>query len=523
MNFDPNELSKKGLTFLQQGRFIEAAEIFDKLILYFPKNHELYNIIGFVNLELKKYDLSINAYNKSLTINQNQPEAFFNRALANSEKKYLTNALSDYQKVIEMQPGNINAYINIGTLYEDIGRLDEALDIATKAYKIDSANIKILANRANLYQKLFLNNRALDDLNSALNIEPNNIDLIINHANVLKGLHKFQLAKKSYQKAISINPKSANAHFHYGLLLLLEKNFDLGWQEYEYRWNLEKYNKPEYKKRITEYKKDIKNGSLLIWGEQGIGDQIFFVSLIKSLPKTLDITITTDKKLINFLSGNFDNVKFISYTQISSLSFDYQISFFKLGSLFISSKNIYKNISLLSAKTENVIAAKFFIKKLKKVICGVSWRTNNIINGYARSVSLLDLLPVFSKEHISFIDLQYGDTNQEKKDLNKKYGIKINTNKKIDNFNDIDGLAGLIESCDYVITIDNTVAHLCGALGKKTYLLLPYGVGNIWYWHDDITSLRYPTVKIFRQSEPGNWLSPIKEISDAIDNLTLNK
>ena len=63
MNFDPNELSKKGLTFLQQGRFIEAAEIFDKLILYFPKNHELYNIIGFVNLELKKYDLSINAYN----------------------------------------------------------------------------------------------------------------------------------------------------------------------------------------------------------------------------------------------------------------------------------------------------------------------------------------------------------------------------------------------------------------------------------------------------------------------------
>ena len=87
----------------------------------------------------------------------------------------------------------------------------------------------------------------------------------------------------------------------------------------------------------------------------------------------------------------------------------------------------------------------------------------------------------------------------------------------IDNFNDIDGLASLIDACDFIVTISNVTAHMAGALGKKVFLLVPYTKGKIWYWHDNLkTSLWYPSIEIFIQSEIGDWKKPISDIKEKI-------
>jgi ADP-heptose:LPS heptosyltransferase len=119
---------------------------------------------------------------------------------------------------------------------------------------------------------------------------------------------------------------------------------------------------------------------------------------------------------------------------------------------------------------------------------------------------------------IHFVDLQYGDTDEERSFFKNEFNISITKVDDIDNFNDIDGLASLIDACDFIVTISNVTAHIAGALGKKVYLMVPFDEGKIWYWHDALNiSLWYPSIQIFRQTKVGDWSEPINEIKEKIE------
>ena len=121
-------------------------------------------------------------------------------------------------------------------------------------------------------------------------------------------------------------------------------------------------------------------------------------------------------------------------------------------------------------------------KTKKKYICGLSWISKNDNIGVNKSVSLEILKPILLIKNIEFLDIQYNDTSCERDKFYKENGIKISKIESIDNFNDLNGLTSLIDICDFVITVSNTNAHISGALGKKTFLLLPKGKGRLWYW-----------------------------------------
>jgi ADP-heptose:LPS heptosyltransferase len=85
---------------------------------------------------------------------------------------------------------------------------------------------------------------------------------------------------------------------------------------------------------------------------------------------------------------------------------------------------------------------------------------------------------------------------------------------EVDNFNDLDGLTALVEACDFIVTSSNVTAHIAGALNKKTYLLLPFAFGRIWYWGESRTqSLWYPSISIYRSNSSGSWDNPIDALS----------
>lgn len=136
--------------------------------------------------------------------------------------------------------------------------------------------------------------------------------------------------------------------------------------------------------------------------------------------------------------------------------------------------------------------------------------------GLDKSFALDDLLPVLNLD-FSFIDLQYGDTLDERTNLKNVHGIRLSKIDDIDNFKDINGLSSLINACDIVITSSNVTAHIAGALNKKTYLIVPYSKGRCWYWHDGLKkSLWYPSIQVFTQTETGDWSVPINEIREKI-------
>jgi ADP-heptose:LPS heptosyltransferase len=153
-----------------------------------------------------------------------------------------------------------------------------------------------------------------------------------------------------------------------------------------------------------------------------------------------------------------------------------------------------------------------------KIICGISWKSINAKVGDSKSICLDDLLPILKLEKTYPVNLQYGEVQSEIEALNQFHQISINSFSSIDKYDDIDSLVALIDSCSYIVTTSNTTAHLSGALGKETLLLLPFSVGKFWYWHhQEGRSIWYPSVRIFQQKQDGDWSEPIKQIKTLLE------
>jgi hypothetical protein len=210
-------------------------------------------------------------------------------------------------------------------------------------------------------------------------------------------------------------------------------------------------------------------------------------------------------------------VTFISiHERLAESKYDFHLPIGNLGKFFRTSIEDFNAHPKAYLKTDEiqVHALKNKIKKNARNICGISWMSKNIDVGKEKSLSLTELLPILSIPNTTFINLQYGDTKEEVGRIFDQHGIEIQMINEIDNFNDLDGLASLINACDYIVTTSNVTAHIAGALNKDTYLLIPYAHGRIWYWGESESKcLWYPAIHIYQCDDSGSWDHPIKQLS----------
>ena len=266
--------------------------------------------------------------------------------------------------------------------------------------------------------------------------------------------------------------------------------------------------------KLPIYQKGKNYKSVLVWSEGGVGDQILFLRTLRNLQKeNIKIYVYLDNKLNKLLKLSFPKIVFLKDLNLDKI--ESQIPQGDLFKLYISNKK-----DLIESSKPYLISDKNLTNKLKsklpknKIICGISWSSKNISLGENKSINLKKLKKILLLPNIAFVDLQYGDTKEEKENILSKYGIEILTIEEIDNYNDIFGLASLISCCDYVLTISNTTAHLSGSLGIRTMLMLPKGKGNLWYWSsDNFQSLWYQSIDIYRQLIPSSWDEVINKIS----------
>jgi len=146
---------------------------------------------------------------------------------------------------------------------------------------------------------------------------------------------------------------------------------------------------------------------------------------------------------------------------------------------------------------------------------GLSWRIGNTAYGAQKSLALADLAPLLrGRPDLFWVDLQYGDTAAERAGCN----AELWRDPEIDPLRDLDAAASQYQALDLVITCSNTAAHLAGALGRPTWLLLPApGFGLLWYWQvDRADNPFYPSVRCFRQGRAGDWAGVLGSVSDAL-------
>lgn len=469
------------------------------------------------------FQSSILLLKQILQIKPKHIQALRMMAVAHAQQHLNDEALAFIDKAIGLGGGDGIAYSNKGNILQNLGRNTEAIGAYRRAIQLAPAYAEAYGNLANAQQGLLDYDGALKSYQEAISKDPLNPNFYCNLGNCLAAMGRDQEACDSYIKAIQLKPNYPDAHYFLGQLKLRNCDFYGGWEGNEWRWGSSGFSTLYLNTSIKRWDGTKTLGSLYIWAEQGIGDQILYASMLEEVQKMVEsVTVSVEAKLIPVLQRSFPRCHFIDRMKtIADGKYDWQIPIGSIGQFF------RKDIADFNVNSKRyILPQNTLVKKIrqtlpfsKKIVCGISWKSSNPSVGSKKSVSLEELCPIFRiKADMGFINLQYGDNRLEMDAVKEKFDIHLDSVPNVDLFDDVESLLAIIDACDLVITTSNSTAHFAGAAGKETLLLLPYSAGKFWYWHDlHGQSLWYPSIKIFRQREQDEWSHPINEITEYLE------
>ena len=543
-------MNNLGSVFQKQLKFDDAIKIYEKIINSNPNYFKAHTNLGISYKEIGKFDKSLYFLKKSVQINPNYSEGFFNLGSVLQIKKQYNEAIINFKKALKINPNYYECMFNLGKLYSDIDQLDKSKELYQNVIKLNpnfyqaynnlgsiykiqgqyieainsyKKGIEVKTGKKDLigilnigicYSDLEEYNKALDYYDQCLSIDDNFSEAWNGKGIICKELDNFSLATQYFEKAIEIKKDYANALFNISLMQLHQMDFLNGWKNYNKRWEISEYKK--FKINFIKPKLKYENLSkdkLFVWGEQGIGDQIFFSRNLRQLERFNNkVYCKIDDKIKPLFERSFPYINFVD--EINEDEIDSHISIGDLSQYFIRNKDdvLKSSQPFLLPDSEKTKKIKNLLPYGKKII-GISWISKNNKIGNNKSLTLEQLKPILSMKDYAFVDLQYSDTSEERKLFEKKYNIKIHKINEIDNFNDLDGLSSLINTCDIVLSVSNTNVHLSAALGKKTFLMLPKGKGKLWYWtNNNKSSDWYSSIRIFEQEKQNDWSAVINDI-----------
>ena len=358
---------------------------------------------------------------------------------------------------------------------------------------------------------IFENKGQLEDarihIEKALKIDPTLSHALINLATLKQHYGENEESKKIYEKLLINDEKNSDIRNNLANLYLTEGRYKEGWSNYEYRWKVSPLDNAVWPIRD----KDIWNGEkakdVILWREQGIGDDILFLGLIlEAQDRSKKLSVYVDPRLVSLCKRSMKEIDFFAYETVIGQKADFHLPMGSLPRLFRQTEDDFKKTKrgYLKADPERVKAITSELGLEGKKVIGISWKSIKSLNTLKKSLTLLEFGAIFEGLDVTLVNLQYGDVNKEINEFEEETGIKIVQCGSVDNREDLDGLAALIEACDLVVSTSNVTIHLAGALGKDTWVLLPF-VSSFWWLLNRDDSVWYPSIKIYRQKKFGDW------------------
>jgi hypothetical protein len=328
---------------------------------------------------------------------------------------------------------------------------------------------------------------------------------------------RFEEALASYSKAIDLNPDYAEAHWNLSLSHLLGGNFKDGWKGYEWRWKDEikqRGIKRDFNQPLWLGTESLISKTILLYAEQGLGDTIQFCRYAPLVAQLgAKVILEVQPPLVGLLK-NLEGISQVVAQGDTLPAFDFQCPLLSLPLAFKTElDNIPPVLQELTSARERVTKWKTKLGEKTKPRIGLVWSGSTTHkNDHNRSLALHQILPHLPS-NIEYVCLQKEMRDADKKILAQQTKIKY-FGEALADFTDT---AALCELMDVVISVDTSVAHLAGTLGKLTWILLPFRPD--WRWLTDRDdSPWYPSVKLYRQSKIGDWDNVLRKIEN---NLTM--
>ena len=501
-----------GLSTVQSGETEAGVALIRAALMVRPDVAEACYNLGNALLTLKRPAEALDSFSRALQINPSDAQCQFETGNALNDLKRTDEAILRYDEAIRLDPRYAEAHNNRGIALKDAGRFEEAVTSYDTAIALRPRYAEAHSNRGNALKELARFEEALACHDRAISLKPDYAEAHYNRGNVLGDLKRYEEALGSYDQALILRPDYAEARHNKALLLLGRGRLREGFELYPARWQTASFVGGNFRGKVPRWDGRTQQGQLLLWGEQGVGDEIFHASLLPLVPQDgIRITVAADKRLHAIFRRSFPYASVIdSSTLAMQKDADYtaQAPVGDLGGILGLDAEMLaaRQTSFLrvdEARREALRKAPGFPER--GPVVGLSWKSSNKKFGAEKSLRLSDLAPILSVPGVSFVNLQYGEVAAEIAEAREAFGISVHEVQGLDVFNDIDGLLALIDACDVVVTTSNVTAHLAGSIGKKAVVLVPAGKGCLWYWQGGSNDLWYPSLTRLAQQRVGDW------------------
>jgi len=504
-----SRMLRRALRAHQQGEFDEA-ERFYTAVLHIDSDHfDALHGLGLINYRRGRLDAALALIQAALQADLDRADGFSSLGLVFHALKQFERALKSYDEGLRLAPGDIEILSRRGVALLELGRSREALDNFERVLTADPDHLDALGNRGNALIKLNRPNDALSSYDKALTIAPDNAQLLTNRAAALRRLDRPHEAVMSARRALVSRPDFAQAKFVEGVARLTLGDFS-GWRGYEARWGVGflASHRRNFTAPLWLGESSLDGKTILLHAEQGYGDTLQFVRYAPLFAgRGANVVLELQPELARLLAP-LPGVAAVVARGKPLPAFDCHCPLMSLPLAFATElATIPAQIPYVAPADQDVAEWSERLPRRRPLI-GLVWsgeRSHD--NDRNRSLRLETLLPLLQMPDVTFVSLQH-EVRDEDASLLQEQSAVVHIGDRLRDFADT---AAVISSLDAVISADTAVAHLAGAMGKPLLLLLPFGADFRWLRERD-DSPWYPTARLFRQPEFGDWAGVIEAL-----------
>ncbi len=457
----------------------EAAHQYAELFALQPTDPILFQNFGFCCQEAGEFQLAEQAYAKALKLGADSSELRFNIGVTRLKQGRPVEAILAFKEALDLDPTITLANLAMANAYRQVGDLD--------------------SSEACLRQEQAIN--------------PNCADAAVNLGVVLQERHRVKEAIHCYKQAIQLNPHHPILHWNFAIASLLAGDYETGWPEYEWRWQVKHKPKPKFVEPEWDGR-DLEGRAILLYAEQGFGDTLMFIRYAPLVARRNGRVIVECQPPLRRLLAAMPDLSHV-------VGFGETLPEFQVQAPLMSLPRIFGPVLDSDHQWEPYLRPARGIERLlpphdeNALKIGIAWGSNPQHPIFAeKSLDLAKWHPILDVPGCEFFSLQI-DPNPSAVAIMEKHPHIHNLQPRFSDFADT---AAVIRQLDLVISVDTSVAHLAGGLGHSVWVMLSFSAD--WRWllkRKD--SPWYPTMSLFRQSRPGHWESTVNEVAQNLEAL----
>jgi len=478
---DPNYTQARnymGNALMGMKRYDEALACLNKVLESDTNNTVALNTIGNLFLIQDLPEDALEYFEKATDIDPKYAEAFYNQAVVLEKIDKSKDAEKQYNQALKLRPGYENASFNLGNLLHEQKRYEEAEKQYSTALAVNPHNAGVLNNLGITQRESGNIEAAINSWKRALSLDPTMVDSQYN-LGVSKQMNEELIeAEDFFRKTLKSDPDYPNAEMNLSMNLLMQGKLAEGWEHYECRWLT-----AEQKEFVRKFPQPLWDGSdldgksILIWGEQGLGDEIRYASMISEIIDAgATVTIECDPRLVDLFARSFKgsdvHPRPYAGAETGDINFDFQCPMATLGRYLrntVESFPAESNIFLKANEDRVAFWAQRFAEISDKPKVGIVWRSMNMTEDRAPYYATIkQLKPFLTLADVDWVNLQYDECSEELAEAQKRYGITMHDWDDINQKNDLDEVAAMQSNLDLVITCPSAVGEMSSALGVQT-------------------------------------------------------